>query len=35
MSIAKFQNAAVALVGALIVASIFVGAAVEPVMSLA
>lgn len=35
MSIAKFQNAAVALIGAVIVAAIFVGAAVEPVVSLA
>jgi hypothetical protein len=35
MSIAKFQNAAIALVGAVIVAAIFVGAALEPVVSLA
>ncbi len=35
MSIAKFQNTAVALVGALIVAALFVGAAVEPVVTLA
>ena len=35
MSVAKFQNAAVALVGAILVASLFVGAAIEPVLSIA
>lgn len=35
MSIAKFQNAAVAFAGALIVAALFVGAAIEPVITLA
>jgi hypothetical protein len=35
MSIAKFQSSAIALFGALIVAAVFVGAAVEPVVSLA
>jgi hypothetical protein len=35
MFVAKFQNAAVAFVGAILVAAIFVGAAVGPVASLA
>jgi hypothetical protein len=35
MSLAKFQTVAVSLVAALFVASIFVGAAVEPVITLA
>lgn len=35
MSVTRFQNAAVALVGALIVASLFVGAAIEPVLTIA
>lgn len=35
MTIAKFQNVAVSLVAALVVASLFVGAAVAPVVSLA
>lgn len=35
MSVARFQNVAVSLFGALLVASLFVGAAVAPVVSLA
>ncbi len=35
MTIAKFQNVAVSLVAALVVASLFVGAAVAPVVSIA
>lgn len=35
MSFARFQNVAFALAGALLVASVFVGAAVEPVLTLA
>lgn len=35
MFIAKFQSAAVAFVGAVIVAAVFVGATVGPVVSLA
>lgn len=35
MSLAKFQTVAVSLVAALFVASIFVGAALEPVITLA
>ncbi len=35
MTIAKFQNVTVSLVAALVVASLFVGAAVAPVVSLA
>ncbi len=35
MSIARFQNIAFALAGALLFASVFVGAAVGPVVSLA
>ena len=35
MFIAKFQSAALTLTGAFIVAAIFIGAAVEPVISLA
>lgn len=31
----KFQNAAVAFVGAILVATVFIGAAVGPVVSLA
>ncbi|CAN5422718.1 hypothetical protein BH10PSE12_BH10PSE12_28980 [soil metagenome] len=35
MSVARFQNVALSLVAALCVASMFVGAALEPVISLA
>jgi hypothetical protein len=35
MTVTKFQNVAVSLVAALVVASLFVGAAVAPVVSLA
>lgn len=35
MSIARFQNAVLAFAGALIVATLFVGAAIEPVLSIA
>ncbi len=35
MSYAKVQNVAMSLVAALLVASVFVGAALEPVVSLA
>lgn len=35
MFIAKFQSAAIAFVGAIIVATVFVGAAVGPVSTLA
>lgn len=35
MSIARFQSAALSLVAALMVATLFVGAAVEPVVSFA
>jgi hypothetical protein len=35
MTFARFQNAAAALVVALLAASVFIGAAIEPVVSLA
>lgn len=35
MSFAKFQNIAVSFAAALVVATLFVGAALEPVISLA
>jgi hypothetical protein len=35
MSVSRFQNVAVSLVAALVVATVFVGAAVGPVVSLA